>query len=114
MVKLKNLILTSKDRALYEREKFISKITKSAKNEACSLRVSSNCSHDEEGKVVFAHLNSNYRGMGKKSPDIFGVYACYECRLLLDASKVDYKDQQRAHQETIMKLVDKGLVSYAA
>lgn len=88
------------------------KITKSAKNECCSLRVSHQCSHDEEGKVVLAHLNSNYRGVGFKSPDIFGVYACYECHLLLDASKVDYEDQMRANQETIMKLVDKGLVKY--
>jgi len=88
-----------------------SKITKSAKNECCSLRVSPKCSHDEEGKVVLAHLNSNYRGTGFKSPDIFGVYACYERHLLLDASKVDYEDQMRANQETIMKLIDKGLVN---
>lgn len=89
-----------------------SKITKSAKNESCSLRVSPQCSHDEEGKVVLAHLNSNYRGIGFKSPDIFSCYACYECHLLLDASKVDCQDQMRANQETLMKLVDKGLVRY--
>ena len=88
------------------------KITKSAKNESCSLRVSPKCSHDEEGKVVLAHLNSNYRGIGIKSPDIFGVYACYNCHALLDVSKVSYEDQMRANQETIMKLVDKGLVTY--
>lgn len=88
------------------------KITKSANGECCSLRVSPQCSHDEEGKVVLAHLNSNYRGTGFKSPDIFGVYACYECHLLLDASKVSYEDQQRGMFETIMKLVDKGLVKY--
>jgi len=87
-------------------------ITKSAKNETCSLRVSPNCTHDEPGKVVLCHLNSNYRGTGFKSPDIFGVYACYECHQLLDASKVSYEDQQRANQETMMKLVDKGLVRY--
>ena len=88
-----------------------SKVTKSAKNEACSLRVSSNCSHDEEGKVVLCHLNSNYRGVGIKSPDIFGVYGCYECHQLLDASKVSHEDQLRALQETQMKLVNKGLLS---
>ena len=87
-------------------------ITKSAKNETCSLRVSPRCTHDEPGKVVLCHLNSNYRGTGFKSPDIFGVYACHECHQLLDASKVSYEDQQRANQETLMKLVDKGLVRY--
>ncbi len=87
------------------------KITKSAKNESCSLRVSPQCSHDEEGKVVLAHLNSNYRGVGFKSPDIFGVYACYDCHLLLDASKVSSDDIIRAWQETLMKLINKGLVN---
>jgi hypothetical protein len=87
-------------------------IRTSAKNECCSLRVSPQCSHDEEGKVVLAHLNSNYRGTGFKSPDILAVYSCHECHLLLDASKVDYEDQQRGMFETLMKLVDKGLVRY--
>lgn len=88
------------------------KITRSASGECCSLRVSRNCSHDEPDKVVLCHLNSNYRGVGIKSPDIFAVYGCYECHLLLDASKVTHKDQLRAMQETQMKLVDKGLLSY--
>ena len=87
------------------------KITKSAKGESCSLRVSPNCT-DEFGKVIFAHLNSNYRGMGKKSPDLFGVYCCSECHVLLDSSKVDYYDQQRALFETQMKLVGKDLISF--
>lgn len=88
----------------------MSKIRKSAKDETCSLRVSPKCSHDELGKVVLCHLNSNYRGVGIKSPDIFGVYGCYECHLLLDASKVSYQDQLRANQETLVKLIDKGLI----
>lgn len=84
------------------------KITKSAKGESCSLRVSPNCQDDET--VVFCHLNSNYRGMGIKSPDIFGVYSCHHCHQLLDASKVDYYDQLRALQETQMKLINRGLL----
>ena len=88
------------------------KITKSAKNETCSLRVSPRCTHDEPGKVVLCHLNSNYRGVGMKSPDLLSAYGCYECHQLLDSSKVSYEDQQRAHFETLMKLVDKGLVKY--
>lgn len=87
-------------------------ITISANGECCSLRVSPKCSHDEEGKVVLAHLNSNYRGVGFKSPDILSCYACYFCHQLLDKSEVSYEDQQRAMFETLMKLVDKGLVRY--
>ena len=85
------------------------KITKSAEGETCSLRVSPDCT-DEYGKVVLCHLNSNYRGVAIKSPDIFGVYGCFYCHLLLDAGEVDYQDQLRASQETQMKLMDKGLI----
>lgn len=84
------------------------KITKSARGESCSLRVSPNCQDDET--VVLCHLNSNYRGTGYKSPDIFGVYGCHHCHQLLDASKVNYQDQLRALMETQMKLIDKGLL----
>ena len=85
------------------------KITESARGESCSLRVSDNCT-DEFGYVVLCHLNTNYRGIGIKSPDLFGVYACSHCHTLLDSSKVDYQDQQRALFETQMKLIDKGLL----
>lgn len=85
------------------------KITKSARGEDCSLRVSDNCT-DEYGYVVLCHLNTNYRGIGIKSPDLFGVYGCTHCHKLLDASQVDYKDQQRALFETQMKLMEKGLL----
>ena len=46
-----------------------------------------------------------------KSPDLFGVYGCYWCHQLLDASKVDYQNQLRALQETQMKLYEKGLIN---
>ena len=92
-----------------EKLKMSKKIRNSAKGEDCSLRVSRECRDGET--VVFAHLNSNYRGVGIKSPDIFGVYSCYWCHLLLDSNRVDYKDQLRALQETQMKLLDKELIS---
>ena len=85
------------------------KIKASARGEVCSLRVSQNCQDGDT--VVLCHLNSNYRGIGIKSPDIFGVYGCYHCHQLLDASKVDYEDQLRALMETQMKLVSKGLLN---
>ena len=84
------------------------KIRASAKGENCSLRVSSKCQDDET--VVLCHLNSNYRGTGFKSPDIWGVYGCFWCHKDLDASMIDYQDQLRALQETQMKLLEKGLL----
>lgn len=84
------------------------KIRDSARGETCSLRVSNYCRDDET--VVFAHLNSNYRGVGLKSPDLFGVYACYNCHTALDACRVVASEQLRALQETQMKLYEKGLI----
>lgn len=85
-----------------------SKIRESAEGESCSLRVSENCQDGET--VVFCHLNSNYRGVGLKSPDLFGVYGCHWCHVMLDSSEVDCCDQLRAMQETQMKLFSKGLI----
>jgi len=87
-----------------------SKIRKSAKGEDCTLRVSPNCQDGET--VVFCHINSPSKGIGKKSIDLFGCYGCYHCHLMLDSSKVDPSDVLRAMQETQLKLVSKGLVSY--
>lgn len=85
------------------------KIRESARGECCALRVSPQCGHDDE-TVILAHLNSNYRGMGFKSPEIFSVYSCHQCHLMLDSSQVDYQNQLRANQETQIKLIEKGLI----
>lgn len=85
------------------------KIRESARGEQCSLRVSPQCQDGET--VVFCHLNSNFRGVGLKSPDLFGVYGCYWCHQLLDANKVEASDQLRALQETMMKVFNKGLIN---
>lgn len=84
------------------------KIRESARGESCSLRVSPKCQDGET--VVLCHLNSNYRGVGIKSPEIFAVYGCYWCHQELDASRVGADDQLRALMETQMKLVNKGLI----
>lgn len=87
------------------------KIRNSARGESCSLRVSHMCNDDT---VVGCHLNSNYRGTGLKSPDIWIVYGCNACHELLDSGKVTKEDQLRALQETQMKLAEKGLIKVAA
>ena len=87
----------------------MSKIRKSARNEDCSLRVSSKCQDGET--VVLCHINSNRKGVGMKSPDIFGLYGCFWCHQRLDAGLVDDSDTMRAWQETLGKLLDKGLIS---
>ena len=88
------------------------KIRNSARGEDCTLRVSPNCGNNET--TILAHFNSNFRGMGLKSPDLFTCYCCAECHVLLDSSKVDFEDQQRANQETLMKLYAKDLIKVAS
>lgn len=87
-----------------------SKIRKSAKGEECTLRVSPNCQDGET--VVFCHINSPTKGVGRKSIDLFGCYGCYHCHQMLDSSKVDSDDVLRAMIETQIKLASKGLVIY--
>lgn len=52
--------------------------------------------------------------MGNKSPDLFGVYACMSCHVMLDSKRIDPADQLRALQETQMKLVELGIITIAA
>lgn len=85
------------------------KIRSSAKGEDCSLRIPGVCNHDNN-TVVFAHLNTRFKGIGNKSPDIFGVYACSECHTALDQNLVNKEDQLRGLTETQMKLYAKGLI----
>ena len=94
---------------LQKPNKIISKkIRASAKDEDCTIRNTLSCAYNNT--VVFAHLNSKNKGMGNKSPDLFGVYACISCHMDLDSGKVSYEDQLRALQETQIKLYEKGLI----
>ena len=86
------------------------KIRDSARGEYCTLRIPDVCNHNPE-TVVFAHLPGN-KGTGTKNHDLMGIYACYKCHLELDAGNIDAKDQLRAFQETLLRLVDKGIISY--
>jgi len=81
------------------------KIRESARGEACTLRVSPYCQDGET--VVFCHLNTNFRGVGIKSPDLFGVYGCVYCHSMLDKSEVEHCDQLRALTETQIKRYEK-------
>lgn len=83
------------------------KIRDSARGEACTLRLEG-CVF--KTGVVFAHINSKWKGMGNKSPDLFGCYACHKCHRVLDAGGVMVEDQLRALQETQIKLYEKGLI----
>jgi len=59
----------------------MSKIRKSAKDEACCVRIPFHCNRNSE-TTVLAHLNGG--GMGMKSLDIHGAYCCSSCHDAID------------------------------
>lgn len=85
------------------------KIRESARGEDCTIRYPG-CNNDKQ-TTVFAHINSRFKGMGNKSPDLFGVYACEFCHRMLDVERrVPASEQLKALQETQMRLFEKGLI----
>jgi len=91
----------------------VTKIRKSAKGEDCSLRIPSVCNFNTE-TTVLAHLNTKFKGVALKSPDIFAVYACSNCHDALDNrsnNKIETRWIMDALFETQKKLIDKGLIT---
>ena len=89
------------------------KIRNSARDEDCSLRLINICNGNPE-TTIFCHVNTVFKGVGIKSPDLFGVYGCSSCHDALDGkakSAVDPQDILDAMVETQMKLVEKGLIT---
>jgi hypothetical protein len=84
------------------------KIRESARGEQCSIRYPG-CDGGTD-TTVLAHLNSKWKGVGNKSPDIFGVYACHFCHQKLDSGRIPASEQLQALMETQMKLYRKGLI----
>lgn len=100
------------------------KITKSARGEACSVRLPHICNFNEE-TTVFAHLGV---GTSKRAHDLNGCYACSSCHDAIDGRfnvrQIDYYDdlpdsgiaamiercKASGKSETQQKLLDKGLI----
>lgn len=71
----------------------MSKLRQSARGQECSLRLPGICNGNPE-TTVLAHLNCVDKGMGFKSPDHWGVFACSSCHQALDTHQIP--DEQRA------------------
>ena len=70
----------------------MSKITKSARGQACTIRLDGCNGGPNNETVVLAHLNNG--GMGAKCLDIHGAYACHSCHDILDGRKQsDYSQE---------------------
>jgi len=60
----------------------MSLITKSARGQACTIRLDGCYGGANNETVIFAHLNGG--GMGAKCLDIHGAYSCSSCHDILD------------------------------
>lgn len=89
------------------------KIRKSARGEACTIRIPGVCNHNPE-TTVFAHRPGG--GMGLKGHDLFGAYACSACHDAMDGRTggLDPMDKDffwlRAQDRTQLALHEKGIL----
>ena len=85
----------------------------SARGEMCTLRLDG-CLPGTE-TVVLAHApGTGMKGIGMKVPDIMSMYACHNCHDIVDGRKRGewtYRDIVRAVSETIMRMIEKGLIT---
>lgn len=87
------------------------KIRKAARGEQCTLQIVGTCCHDP-ATVVFAHLPSENNGMGTKSSDLCGCFACRACHDMIDGRTrpshefAEHKDWYllRAYRRTMERL----------
>lgn len=60
------------------------KLRKEAKGRGCMVRIPEVCNHNSE-TVVLAHYRlTGVSGIGMKSPDILGAWACSSCHDAID------------------------------
>ena len=100
----------------------MSKITESARSEACTLRLDKCYGGVDNETVVFAHKNGGRSGMGQKYLDEdgndVGFYSCFYCHSVYDGNQSHpyYKIKflmemgEFAIRETNQKLQKKGLI----
>lgn len=98
-------------------------VRQSAEGQKCSLRISCTCRGSDTSTTIFAHAPSQFKGMGNKSPDFFGAYACLACHDLVDGRGHEWKAYSaleitgtwlRGICETQVILVEKGLLGFKA
>jgi len=99
----------------------MSKITASAAGQECQVRIPGVCNGDSS-TVVWAHAIglSSGKGIGMKSPDIMGAYACQKCHDAYDRRiklfGVLYHTVKECfhegHLRSLQILIDKGLVKF--
>lgn len=94
----------------------MSRIRESARGEECQIRLPGICNFNAE-TTVWAHANGSAagKGIGMKSPDILGAYACSACHDAVDGRTKTPRHEVRlafweGHARSVRILIDKGLI----
>lgn len=98
----------------------MSRIRQSARGEECLVRIPGVCTHDP-ATVIWSHYRglAGGKGMGIKSPDVCGAYACVACDMAYDGQTKRPAGMTKAdvdlawlqgHIRSLLKLEQKGLI----
>jgi hypothetical protein len=98
----------------------MSKIRESANGMPCQIRLVGICNHNP-ATVVWAHANGSAagKGIGMKSNDLLGAYACSACHDIYDrrqpAPDVMARESielafHEGHQRSLLILIEKGII----
>lgn len=93
------------------------KIRKAARSEDCTLCIPGVCNYNNE-TTVFAHFPDESHGIGRKSDDISGGFACSSCHDAIDRRiKVEISGEdrefymRRSQTRTLRRLIELGIVT---
>lgn len=96
----------------------MSKITESARGKRCQVQIPGVCNGNTE-TVVWAHANSLQfgKGIGMKTHDLLGAYACQCCHDVYDRRIKTTHERafiescfMEGHMKSLRILIDEGLV----
>ena len=79
----------------------MSKLRKLAKGRDCKIRLPGVCNFNPETTVLAHYRLAGISGMGLKSPDLLGAWACSDCHAYVDTHKDD--STARAFLEGVMR-----------
>jgi len=92
-------------------------LRQAARGQKCTFAIAGVCNNDNS-TTVLAHLPDESGGMGKKSDDISGAFACSACHDVIDGrvSNAEYKAGKcyynfRAFKRTLRKWIEMDLIA---
>lgn len=93
------------------------KITKHAKGQECQVQIFPYCNQNPE-TTVFAHAWCEDKGVGIKSPDWFGAFACSACHDIIDGrhqiNDMSLPEIHKAHLNGVYRtwkiLIEDGII----